>query len=87
MPKRTGRKRKRGTDGPFEGTAVTGGQEVPSDSLGVGSVSSLDSPLVLRRKLADNVGRYTVEPVGVVRNTHRYRGGFKSWPLSHSSRV
>ena len=88
VPKRTGRKRKRGSDGPFEGTVVTGGQEVlPSESPGVDSVSALDSPQVLRRKLADNVGRYTVEPVGVVRNTHRYRGGFSSRPLSHSSHV
>jgi len=33
-----------------------------------------DAPRVLRRKLRDNIGRYTVEPIGVVHNTHRYRG-------------
>lgn len=38
------------------------------------SKSGMDKPAVLRRKLQDNIGRYTVEPVGIVYNTHRYRG-------------
>ncbi|KAK4138653.1 hypothetical protein BT67DRAFT_413220 [Trichocladium antarcticum] len=75
VPKRTGRKRKRGADGPWEGPiqqAVEG-----QDSLGSTEVSSrdrLDNPRLLRRKLQDNVGRYAVEPIGVISNTHRYRG-------------
>ncbi|KAL2025081.1 hypothetical protein VTK56DRAFT_83 [Thermocarpiscus australiensis] len=74
VPRRTGRKRKRGTDGPWEGDVEqpAGG----SDSLASPEVLSrdrLDTPRVIRRKLQDNVGKYTVEPVGVVNNTHRYR--------------
>ncbi|OIW29567.1 hypothetical protein CONLIGDRAFT_661299 [Coniochaeta ligniaria NRRL 30616] len=75
VPKRTGRKRKRGTDAPFEyhdappakKTPVQGADSILSHSL-------LDTPSLLRRKLRDTAGRYTLEPVGVVHNTHRYRG-------------
>jgi len=69
VPKRTGRKRKRGTDGPFEGEIVPPGS--PDE---VQSRDRRDAPKLLRRKLCDNVGRYTVDPIGVVTNTHRYRG-------------
>ncbi|KAK4467014.1 putative transcription factor tau subunit sfc1 [Cladorrhinum samala] len=71
VPKPTGRKRKRGTDGPWEGEV-----SVPdaSHDYQVMSRDRLDGPKVLRRKLQDNVGRYQVEPVGVINNTHRYRG-------------
>jgi general transcription factor 3C polypeptide 5 (transcription factor C subunit 1) len=34
----------------------------------------MDNPAILRRKLQDNIGKYTVEPVGIVHNTHRFRG-------------
>jgi general transcription factor 3C polypeptide 5 (transcription factor C subunit 1) len=77
VPKRTGRKRKRGSDKPFEAvesedhgadltTEVSGGQ--------VYSQGKLDEPKLLRRKLVDNVGKYTITPVGIVKSTHRYRG-------------
>lgn len=88
VPKRTGRKRKKGSDGPFEG-----GEEVeasksdapapapasgptpapPKRGQNVCSKSRLDNPRVLRRKLQDNVDRYRVEVVGVVKGTHRFR--------------
>lgn len=113
VPKRTGRKRKRGSNEPFEGPvaaggdrpveAVTNGHGVIDPALGDDAVhsssflnpaqgrakgaaheaaqhttnmsrSGLDRPAVLRRKLQDNVGKYTVEPVGIVYNTHRFRG-------------
>lgn len=69
VPKRTGRKRKRGSDGPFEGDV-----ETPVGGTGVASKETLDFPKGLRRKLRDNAGKYHVEPVGVIHNTHRYRG-------------
>ena len=76
VPKRTGRKRKRGSDGPFEGTVhLSNGGEITSHPQGdICSHSRLDEPRLLRRKLSDNVGKYTVEPIGVIKNTHRYRG-------------
>jgi len=75
VPKRTGRKRKRGTNGPWEGDVEqpTAGQDsVISPELL--SRDRLDTPRVIRRKLQDNVGKYAVEPIGVINNTHRYRG-------------
>ncbi len=75
VPKRTGRKRKRGSDGPWEGEIdqPADGQQ-PVISPDVLSRDRLDTPRVIRRKLQDNVGKYTVEPIGVINNTHRYRG-------------
>ncbi|KAM7196419.1 RNA polymerase III transcription factor (TF)IIIC subunit domain containing protein [Rhypophila sp. PSN 637] len=70
VPKRTGRKRKKGTDDPFEGE-VEPASASPNE---VRSKDRMDMPRLLRRKLCDNVGKYTVEPIGVITNTHRYRG-------------
>ncbi|QPG97016.1 hypothetical protein C2857_005628 [Epichloe festucae Fl1] len=77
VPKRTGRKRKKGSKGPWEGdvdisdasTAEGGGNNKGQ----VQSVARLDEPKVLRRKLEDNVGRYHVEAVGIIKHTHRFR--------------
>lgn len=74
VPKRTGRKRKRGSNGPWQGEA-----DQPSEPTGLGpqnlrSESRLDEPKILRRKLQDNVDRYQAEAVGVIKHTHRYRG-------------
>lgn len=69
VPKRTGRKRKRGTDGPWEGDASPAG-----DDQQVSSQGRADHPKTLLRKLQDNVGSYRVETAGVIKHTHRYRG-------------
>lgn len=47
---------------------------IPDGAASVLSHSHLDTPSLLRRKLRDTAGRYRLEPVGVVHNTHRYRG-------------
>lgn len=75
VPRRTGRKRKRGSDGPWVGevdeiTPNEGGS--PSSTLR--SQAKLDEPKILRRKMQDNVDRYRAEVVGVIKHTHRYRG-------------
>ncbi|KAI3551096.1 hypothetical protein CABS01_11370 [Colletotrichum abscissum] len=75
VPKRTGRKRKRGSDGPWEGEVDM--RDVPRASPGaepIYSRSRLDNPKLLRRKMRDNVDRYSVEAVGVIKHTHRFRG-------------
>lgn len=74
VPKRTGRKRKRGSNGPWQGEA-----DQPLQPTGLGpenlrSESRLDEPKILRRKLQDNVDCYQAEAVGVIKHTHRYRG-------------
>ena len=81
VPRRTGRKRKRGSNHPFEGeldAAADGREEVQSKER-------IDAPKILRRKLRDNVDKYQVEPVGVIGNTHRYRGEL-SHRACHSTR-
>lgn len=75
MPKRTGRKRKRGSDEPFSGDINLADAPVGSaHDEQVCSVSRLDDPTLLLRKLQDNVDRYRVEAVGSIKESHRYRG-------------
>ncbi|KAF4988601.1 hypothetical protein FDECE_14979 [Fusarium decemcellulare] len=87
VPKRTGRKRKRGTDGPWEGDVeVTDAETQPGTKEEVSSYARLDDPKVLRRKMADNVDKYQVEAVGIIKNTHRFRGlADFYWDMSKSS--
>lgn len=87
MPRRTGRKRKRGSDDSWqeidEISAVAGDGKAAAQ---VFSCSRLDDPKVLRRKLADNVGDYDVEVIGAVQHTHRFRGAADFyWDMSQSS--
>jgi general transcription factor 3C polypeptide 5 (transcription factor C subunit 1) len=72
VPKRTGRKRKRGSNDPFEGEIEMVDAEAPQNQ--VYSQSRLDNPKVLRRKMQDNVDRYHVEAVGIAKGVHRFRG-------------
>lgn len=72
VPKRTGRKRKRGSNDPFEGEIEMVDAEAPQNQ--VCSQSRLDNPKVLRRKMQDNVDRYHVEAVGIAKGVHRFRG-------------
>lgn len=80
VPKRTGRKRKRGSDDPYtldtSGTAVDAADETVgrSESTELRSHSRLDNPKHLLRVLRDNEGKYEIEPVGTINATHRYRG-------------
>ena len=85
VPKRTGRKRKRGSDEPWQEDVGD-----PSEDQGathvVSSTSRLDDPMILRRKLADNVGKYHIEAVGTVKQTHRFRGASDfQWNMGKSS--
>lgn len=61
VPKRTGRKRKRGTDDPFV--------ESDGPSSRNESVTAQD----LLQRLKDTEGRYRIEAVGTVNETHRFR--------------
>lgn len=64
VPKRTGRKRKRGSDAPFVDVETEGAVEQPrrwkaKDML---------------RRLRDNPSKYTVDTIGRVERTHYFRG-------------
>lgn len=80
VPRRTGRKRKRGTSEPFrtegEDRARVGTSNGDGSSLAEcrGSLSRQDDPGYLFQSLRDNPSRYRVEAVGTVAKTHRYRG-------------
>ncbi|KAK8149909.1 tau 95 subunit of transcription factor TFIIIC [Beauveria asiatica] len=83
LPKRTGRKRKRGSSMAWEGD-----QEIcdADQANRVCSIARQDEPKTLKRKLQDNVDRYKVDAVGVINHTHRYRGFADFyWDMSTSS--
>lgn len=61
-PKRTGRKRKRGSDDPFA-----------DHSSPEPAQNSITAPELLQR-LRDNAATYQIEAVGCISDTHRFRG-------------
>lgn len=63
VPRRTGRKRKRGSDEPFQDNH----DPDPADGLPV------TAPALIQR-LRDNEGSYNIEPVGLINEGHRFRG-------------
>ncbi|KXJ93250.1 RNA polymerase III transcription factor IIIC subunit-domain-containing protein [Microdochium bolleyi] len=72
VPRRTGRKRKRGTNDAFQEAPAA-----PPRASHVGRVASsnrLDRPSTILRRLQDNVGDYRLEAVGMIRDSHRFRG-------------
>ncbi|KAL8788761.1 MAG: hypothetical protein Q9195_007168 [Heterodermia aff. obscurata] len=70
IPKRTGRKRKRGSDGPFW-TPSGSPARLPANSSPSPSVASQAKRFL--RSLQDNEGQYRIEVVGPVTNTYRFR--------------
>ncbi|OAA41656.1 Transcription factor IIIC, subunit 5 [Metarhizium rileyi] len=73
VPKRTGRRRKKGSNGPWQGDMSLSDAHNPAIKEEVQSIARLDEPKVLRRKLQDNVAGYQVEAVGIIKHTHRFR--------------
>lgn len=61
IPKRTGRKRKGGSDEPF------------IEDPAAGSNDSITVPSLLQR-LRDNDGNYNIQAVGTIKDTHRFTG-------------
>jgi general transcription factor 3C polypeptide 5 (transcription factor C subunit 1) len=66
VPKRTGRKRKRGSNEPF--------QDAPVETI----AESVPRPTAknLLRSLRDNESKYQIKPIGKVERTHVFRGTF-----------
>ncbi|KAH8166659.1 hypothetical protein CIB48_g1538 [Xylaria polymorpha] len=75
VPRRTGRKRKRGSDEPFSGNSNTlETAAIGSQTNTVSSVARQDRPRAILRRLQDNPDHYQAEAVGMIRDSHRYRG-------------
>src|SRR2546430_6857647 len=76
VPKRTGRKHKRGSSDFVydESFAAYVGQDEVEDDTVLQTHSRRDHTKTILRSLRDNVGRYQVEAIGVIEQTHRYRG-------------
>lgn len=76
VPKRTGRKRKRGSSGPFlaeEEILKTANQDLRVDHPDTSKSSYVDASTVFRT-LQDNASAYQVALAGIVDETHRFRG-------------
>lgn len=67
VPKRTGRKRKRGSLGPYQ-DAVDKEPKVPD-----GTITTARDTQYLLDSSGGNVGRYNIRPVGLIEQTHRFR--------------
>lgn len=67
VPKRTGLKRKRGAEGPYH-------EGVEPEGLGEGAAPMLKDAQYLFRSMCDNSKSYQVEAVGIIDQTHRFRG-------------
>ncbi|KAI1768684.1 hypothetical protein GGR53DRAFT_347332 [Hypoxylon sp. FL1150] len=74
VPKRTGRKRKRGSNEPYAGDLHIPDKVAVTETDEVSSVGRYDTPKSILRKMQDNVDDYQIEAVGGVQDTHRYRG-------------
>lgn len=76
VPKRTGRKRKRGSTDPYEGPEGV-----------INTKNAFVEATTVRQILRDNSSSYAVEPVGVIEETHRFRGNFtRDQPLVNNPR-
>lgn len=75
VPKRTGRKRKRGSNEPFTNSQpeTTESRSNPVTVMN-GSIPQRRDAGYLLRSLRDNVDAYNVEPVGKVDRSHVFRG-------------
>ena len=70
VPKRTGRKRKRGSDHPFE---FHGDKDEASENDTEHATTIPMTAEQLRRRLVDNMDTYTTQPVATIKQTHRFR--------------
>ena len=71
VPKRTGRKRKRGSSGPFLPEGHVEG--APENPQGDKPRNSLVDAATVFRCLQDNASKYTVSVAGLIGETHRFR--------------
>lgn len=78
LPKRTGRKRKKGTQDPFEYHGDSSMQDATPEHEGQSpellSFARHDDPKDLKERLQNCKDSYQIEAIGSIDQTHRYRG-------------
>ena len=92
IPKRTGRKRKRGTHDPFENAeneldTTAREANIPTN---LNSSSKYRDTRTLLQMMQDNVGKYDVQVVGPIEQTHRFRSRLPCcsiWLISYTARI
>lgn len=62
VPRRTGLKRRKGASGPYH-----------EDLEDIDDSKVVKGTRYMLRSLRDNVSKYTVQPMGVINQTHRFR--------------
>ena len=72
VPKRIGRKRKRGTPDP--GSECGADPAALRSGVSDGITGKGGEAGYLNRSMRDNVGGYKIEPIGTIDYTHRFRG-------------
>jgi len=79
VPKRTGRKRKRDSTDPYvtDDASITNSEN--SHAQSAAGVSK-----VLLQTLRDNPNKYSIQPVGQVNETHRFRGKCSFYVVSRA---
>jgi general transcription factor 3C polypeptide 5 (transcription factor C subunit 1) len=80
VPKWTGRKRKRGSSGPFLSEA----ELQDGTSKGTSSIVSTPKAATILRALRDNPSNYTVAAVGHIKESHRFRS-IPDYQYAHST--
>ena len=73
VPKRTGLKRKRGSQGPYYESLEEDGS---ASQTGLQPAPLMKASQYLLRSMRDCPKDYQVQPVGTISNTHRFRGSF-----------
>lgn len=85
VPRRTGRRRKRGSSGPFltEDEIASSDHEASSNG-GTSNLRSHDvNAATIYRSLQDNSSKYDVALAGIVDETHRFRGELAVFAFLH----
>lgn len=77
MPKRTGRKRKRGSSGPFlTEEEIREASGVSSNGASTSTNHTYASAWTVYRSLQDNASTYKISVAGVVDEVHRFRSEY-----------
>jgi hypothetical protein len=84
VPKRIGRKRKRGFSEPCQDTSGDGSHG-DDNTAPPGSPTHYGAATYLLRSLRDNLQRYEIRPVGIIERTHRFRSASCSRPNDAAS--